>query len=208
MKLLIIDDSPLLTDSLQLLLIRQPDPIESLVTTDILELKKQQPEYLPDIILLIVRDRSSERRYWTEIESLEEAYPASQLVVYSEQPVHLVKNYLRRGVKGFLSKKARFEDLVDCLTTVQKGNRYVEIYVLTQLTVSTGPGGGLVATIPLMTSLSTVEREVVQLLIQGKSHKAIAELINRNPSTVTDIKERILRKLDIPSISVLRQLAL
>lgn len=206
MKLLIIDDSRLLTDSLQLLLIRQPDPIESVVTTDILELKKQQPEYLPDVILLIVRDHSSERRYWTEIESLEGVFPASRLVVYSEQPVYMVKNYLRRGVKGFLSKKARFEDLVDCLTTVQKGNRYVEIYLLTQLAVNTGASGAPAATMPLMTSLSTVEREVAQLLIQGKSHKVIAKLVNRNPSTVTDIKERILRKLDIPSVSVLKQL--
>lgn len=205
MKLLIIDDFWLLTDSLQLVLKGQPDPIESVVATDILELKKQQPGYSPDVILLLIRDRSSERRHWVEIGSLEELFPASRLVVYSEQPLHMVRNYLKRGVKGFLSKDARLEDLLECLRTVQKGNKYVETHVITQLSANIGPGRQAVVT-TLIASLSAVEKEVAQMLIQGKSYENIARTVKRNPSTITDIKERILRKLNVPSIAVLRQL--
>jgi len=208
MKLLIIDDFRLLTDSLGQLLTTQTDIAECFASKDVLIFKKEHPSYLPDIILLTVRSGSAmERKHWNEMNLLGKEYPESRLVVFSDQPIYMVKKYLRKGVDGYLSQSASISDLILCLRTVQKGKRFVETDVLTQLMGGARQEGQSGVT-NRIASLSPVERTVADLLIQGKSGKFIAEVIHRRTTTVSDIKERIFRKLNISSITMLRQMGL
>ena len=206
MKILIIGDLCLLTDSLSLLLRSQPDPVVSVVTGDILEFRNRHPGYVPDIILLMVSspDRA-ERRDRTELELFKQTYPASGLVVCSDQPLPTVKNYLKKGARGYLSQKATLDELLACLKAVQNGLRYVEPDVLDQLLGESRQEKPKIVG-ALVSSLSSIEYKVAQLAIEGKNGKVIAEAINRKPSSVSGIKARIFHKLNVPSMAVLRRL--
>lgn len=205
MKLLIIDDFRLLTDSLTFFLESQPDRIEVFVTADIRQFIMQQPACRPDTVLLVIRSHAVNRSHGQEMDELASEYLESHLVVYSDQPVSLAKKYLQKGAKGYLSQQATVDELVLCLRTVQKNKRFVETEVLAQL-MNTDRRQKETTLQERLASLSALERQVAYQLMRGKSGKAIAAEIGRRSRNVSDIKERILKKLNVGSSAMLRQL--
>ena len=57
-------------------------------------------------------------------------------------------------------------------------------------------------------NLSTREREVLHLLVSGKSRSEVAELLVISPGTVSTYRNRIFQKLDVEDNAALMKLAL
>ncbi len=114
-----------------------------------------------------------------------------------------VREILRAGARGYLLKDSGAADLVAAIHAVASGESYLSPAVSNAVLDDyrrhvTNP-------IDLLTSR---EREVLQLLAEGKTNKEIAGVLNLSVYTVEAHRGRIMEKLNVHSINELVRFAL
>ena len=112
----------------------------------------------------------------------------------------------RMGVQGYLLKNSAGSELQLCLKAVCAGKRY-----LTPKIANGSISDLLLAhmnDLPDPGALSHREREVVQLLAEGKSMKEAAAILDITPRTVAFHKYRIMEQFHLKSTAELVQFAL
>jgi DNA-binding NarL/FixJ family response regulator len=116
-----------------------------------------------------------------------------------------VLDMLSAGAMGFALKSSPFEELTEAIRTVASGRRWLspEIRHLEAdfLGEASKPAG------PALTLLTPREREVVQLVAEGGTSKAIAERLHLSETTVETHRRQIMRKLGLGSVAELTQFA-
>jgi DNA-binding NarL/FixJ family response regulator len=104
---------------------------------------------------------------------------------------HYVLQAIRDGVRGFVIKTQAAEDLFQAIHDVRRGGIYVSpgisAAVLQALQAATGP----------REPLTHRERQVLQLLVEGKGTKQVAGLLKISVKTAEFHRGRIMKKLDI-----------
>jgi DNA-binding NarL/FixJ family response regulator len=105
---------------------------------------------------------------------------------------HYVLESLRAGVKGYVVKTQAAADLVRAIHEVQRGMVYLspgisQTIVQAYLTKSEMPAD----------PLSPREREVLQLIAEGKTTKEVAGLLGISFKTAESHRMRIMRKVDV-----------
>jgi DNA-binding NarL/FixJ family response regulator len=103
-----------------------------------------------------------------------------------------VPDALRAGVRGFVLKSQGAEDLLRAIEEVQGGGLYVSPgasqSVLEAFKATGQPPGK---------RLSVRERQVVQLVAEGKSTKQIAQVLHISVKTAEFHRGRVMKKLDV-----------
>jgi DNA-binding NarL/FixJ family response regulator len=107
----------------------------------------------------------------------------------------LVRDALRAGVRGFVHKQEPLEVVVQAMTEVSNGQRYMSPFWKRQLDESNGQ---LEEEVPL-NRLSPREREIFFLLIEGQSSKEIGKSLFLSAKTVDAHRLHINRKLGVRS---------
>ncbi|MHC4323563.1 MAG: response regulator [Planctomycetota bacterium] len=117
-----------------------------------------------------------------------------------------VREMFRAGAKGYLLKDCPFEELTQAIRTVVDGKTYVSPMVSRTLIEDyvSKPDDPKSA----FSVLSQREREVVQLLAEGKSTKQTAMQLHISPKTVEAHRLRIMNKLGIDNLALLTKYAL
>ena len=117
-----------------------------------------------------------------------------------------IKEMLRSGAKGFLSKDCAFEELREAIQIVFAGETYlcknaskVVIDEFSKNSASPETGG--------VQSLTTREIEVIQLLAEGNITKEIAGKLFISEKTVDRHKTNILKKLNLKNTAQLVKIA-
>jgi DNA-binding NarL/FixJ family response regulator len=135
--------------------------------------------------------------------------PATHILVltmhYSQQ---VVREILAAGARGFLLKSDAGRDLVTAVEAVQNQRTFFTSQV-TEIVV----GGYLnpdqkKEEAPRRSRLTPREREVVQLLAEGKTSKEVAVALNLSVKTAETHRTNIMRKLDLHSVADLTLYAL
>ena len=113
-----------------------------------------------------------------------------------------VREILRAGARGYLLKDSGAGDLVTAIRAVANGESYLSPAVSNAVLDDyrrhvTNP-------IDLLTSR---EREVLQMLAEGKTNKEIAVILNLSVYTVDAHRGRIMEKLNLHSINELVRFA-
>jgi two-component system response regulator NreC len=113
-----------------------------------------------------------------------------------------VREILRAGARGYLLKDSGAGDLVSAIRAVASGESYLSPAVSNAVLDDyrkhvTNP-------IDLLTSR---EREVLQMLAEGKTNKEIAVVLNLSVYTVDAHRGRIMEKLNVHSINELVRFA-
>src|SRR5215467_1442201 len=113
-----------------------------------------------------------------------------------------VREILRAGARGYLLKDSVAADLVSAVRAVASGEGYISPAVSNAVLDDyrrhvTNP-------IDLLTSR---EREVLQMLAEGKTNKEIAAILNLSVYTVDAHRGRIMEKLNLHSINELVRFA-
>lgn len=118
-----------------------------------------------------------------------------------------VAEMLRAGASGYILKDAAFEELARALRAVRGGRTYlcsaVAGLIVDNYVRGSEPMGAGVAD-----SLSGREREVLQLLAEGKGTREIAERLHVSAKTVETHRQRIMKKLDLHSVAALTKYAI
>lgn len=134
--------------------------------------------------------------------------PATRVIALT---MHRDKRYaiemFLAGAFGYLLKDATFEEVADAVRAVLANQRFISPAVGADalrecLDRLAGP-----AERP-RGALTPKEREVLQLLAEGKSNREIAEYLSVSPKTVDNHRQRIMEKLDLHTIAELTKYAI
>jgi DNA-binding NarL/FixJ family response regulator len=111
----------------------------------------------------------------------------SVLVLSMHADDNYVRNALDAGARGYLLKNAIDVDLVGAIRAVAEGRRYLS----SGLKYPTGE------TDDELDRLTVRERQVLQLIAQGKSNKEIAALLDLSVNTVSVHRANLMEKMNI-----------
>jgi DNA-binding NarL/FixJ family response regulator len=114
----------------------------------------------------------------------------------------VIREALDAGARGFVLKSDAARDLVTAVEAVQRNRMFftprVNDMVLAGFLDRRENGGTTES--PKLPKLTPREREVIQLLAEGKSSKEVASLLNLSTKTAETHRSNIMRKLGIHSI--------
>jgi len=113
-----------------------------------------------------------------------------------------IREILRAGARGYLLKDSVAADVVNAIRAVARGESYLSPAVSNAVLDDyrkhvTNP----------IDLLSSREREVLQMLAEGKTNKEIAVVLNLSVYTVDAHRGRIMEKLNVHSINELVRFA-
>lgn len=120
---------------------------------------------------------------------------------------NLVKEMFKAGAAGYLLKDCEYPELIQAIQIVMSGKTYIspsvsesliEDYMKTSDSTKKN----------VFTVLSDREREVLQLLTEGRTTKETALKLHISPKTVEGHRSRIMKKLDIDNIANLTKYAI
>jgi DNA-binding NarL/FixJ family response regulator len=118
-----------------------------------------------------------------------------------------VAEVFKAGASGYLLKNCSFEEVVAAISAVAAGGTYLCPKIAT--IVRDDYLRCLAWNEPELSSMLTSrEREVVQLLAEGKNTKEIAFSLHLSAKTIEAHRQRIMVKLDIHSIAALTKYAI
>lgn len=113
---------------------------------------------------------------------------------------------LEVGASGYLLKDCPFAELVSAIGAVLSGETYLSPKVAGALVrARVGPAAG---NNPLGRNITPREREVLQLVVEGRNTKEIGNLLHISVKTVETHRRQIMEKLEIYSIAELTRYAL
>jgi DNA-binding NarL/FixJ family response regulator len=124
---------------------------------------------------------------------------------YSDQ---LIREIVDAGVRGYIVKSDSDRDLTFAIETLAKHKPFFTPHA-TEVILSKFNTGGPVTEIPelIRERLTPREREIVQLLAEGKSSKDVASSLCISVKTAETHRANIMRKLELHSVSALVRFA-
>ena len=125
-------------------------------------------------------------------------FPDAAILILSmhSEPTH-VRTCLDAGARGYLLKNAMDLELVEAVKTIAAGGTVIDPRLaLTAVAGERTP------------DLSAREMEVLQLIVNGKSNKDIAAILNLSANTVAVHRANIMQTLDIHNTAELVVLSL
>ena len=138
------------------------------------------------------------------VRQLTVAAPLRRIVVLSDlSSGEHVGRALRAGAQGFVSKRGSSDMLIHGVRIVYKGSRYMCPSVLDLYLRSTTNGGSHVEVQAPKHQLTRREREVLELISQGRTDRQIGEMLELSIKTVHTYRTRIMEKLDVHSVGLL-----
>lgn len=112
-----------------------------------------------------------------------------------------VSNMLKAGASGYLLKDSAFEELATAIKTVMAGKSYLsqEVAHIVFQDYVEGPKNQVTA----FSVLTLREREVLQLIAEGRSNRQIAETLFLSIKTVETHRQQIMNKLNMHNVAEL-----
>lgn len=117
-----------------------------------------------------------------------------------------VREMFKAGASGYLLKDCSFEELVGAVKTVVQGGTYISPSIGGTVIQDFVNAPGAESTI--FSLLSQREREVLQLLVEGKTTKQIGQDLAISPKTVEVHRLHIMEKLKIDNVAQLTKYAI
>jgi DNA-binding NarL/FixJ family response regulator len=189
-RVLLADDHALIRQGLKALLERQGFQVVCEVSDGqeaIRSVEKTQPDVaIIDISMPILNGVDAARE-------LKKSSPKTKVILLTQhEEDQYVTEALRAGVKGYVLKGQAADDLVHAIQEVCRGSVYLSPHIsravvdayLSKTYVSNDP-------------LSGRERQVLQLVGEGKSTKDIAVHLGISVKTAESHRARLMKKLDI-----------
>ena len=137
-----------------------------------------------------------------------EANPNARVIALS---MHLerrmVLQMLGAGVKGYLVKDDADDEVVDAIFAVAKNATYLSSRI-SSMVLKDYVERASQNELSSLAVLSSREREVLQLLAEGKKTKDIAELLVVSIKTAEFYRQQVMEKLDVHTIAELTKLAI
>jgi two-component system, NarL family, response regulator NreC len=198
-QIVLADDHVVMRNGLRLLLERQPDfevtgeAGDGRTTVEICEAKR------PDVVVLDIA--------MPQLNGIEAArqisakLPQTAVVVLSmHSDEAYVLRALKAGARAYLLKDSAEADLIAAIRAVSEGKAFFSPSISKMLMDDYVRRLGQRGVEDSYELLTTREREILQLLAEGKSNKEVASILNLSLYTVETHRGNILQKLNLHSV--------
>lgn len=201
-RILLADDHSLVREGFRLILDSQPDLQVVAEAGNGKEAVTLAGELQPDIVVMDVT--------MPELNGIEatrricEAAPRARVLALSmHKDTVYVREILKAGAKGYLLKASPRTAMLEAIRSIARGEGYLSPAVSEAVLSDyrqhvTNP----------IDRLTSREREVLQLVAEGKANKEIATLLNISVYTVEAHRSRIMEKLNLQSSGELVRFAI
>jgi DNA-binding NarL/FixJ family response regulator len=199
---LLADDHTIVRQGLKLILAAQPDFEVVGEASNGREAADLAEKLRPDIVLMDVQMPEL-----NGIEATRRMVAANSrirvLVLSMHKEALYVREVLKAGARGYILKDAIDTELLSAMRSVARGDGYISPAVSGALLTdyreqSSNP----------LDTLSTREREVLQLIAEGKTNKEVATRLNLSVYTVDSHRGKIMEKLNLHSAGELVRFAM
>jgi DNA-binding NarL/FixJ family response regulator len=202
-RILIADDHGIVAEGLKHLIEAQPDMEVVALVGDGREAVQQAREVQPDVVLMDLS--MPELNGADATRAILERDAKCRVIVLS---MYAQREYVRRALKagaaGYVVKRSAAKEVVEAIRAVHAGQRYlsprVADVVLEDYTDDKQDD--------LLSRLSAREREVLQLLAEGRTGAQIAERLSLSQKTVETYRARLVEKLGIRDLAGLVRFAI
>lgn len=201
-RILLADDHKIIRDGLRSLLARHDDMHVIAEAEDGRTAVQLAREMTPDVIVMdIAMPDLNGVEATRQIMEIDPAIKVVALSMQSDGPV--VRQMFQAGSSGYLLKDCAFDELVKAIRTVLAGQVYLSPDIANVVVRQISPLP------PRMASpLTAKEREVLQLIAEGKSTKEVAAILSVSVKTIDTHRQHIMDKLDIHNIAELTRYAI
>lgn len=197
-RILLADDHNVMRDGLRALLERQPGFEVVGEAADGLEAIRRSAELQPDIVVMDIAMPTLNGIEATRRISSSPAKTAVLILSMHYDESYILRS-LKAGARGYLLKDSAKADLINAIRAVCQGRSFLSPRVsrilqddyLAQLQSS-----GVDDSYDLLTDR---EREILQLVAEGKTNKEIAAVLQVSPYTIDTHRGHILQKLNLHS---------
>jgi two-component system response regulator NreC len=196
LRILLADDHIVMRTGLRALLERQPNLEVVGESENGRETVGLAASLRPDVVVMDVGMPALNGIEATEM--IVTQCPTVAVVILS---MHADESYVMRalkaGARGYLLKDSAAADLIGAIQAISQGKSFFSPKVsriLAEDYVRVLKQKGAVDTYDLLTSR---EREILQLLAEGKANKEVAAALNISPYTVETHRSHILQKLNL-----------
>ncbi len=146
------------------------------------------------------------------LKTIEGRYDDMKIIVLSSyHDIRLIKEMLKAGAHGYLTKKSAAEGIIDAIESVINGGQYFDDDVQKKI-VNAFPGANDKKERPtegvLPISLTARELDILKLIAQEYSSKEIGEQLYISPNTVETHRKNLIRKLNVRNSIGLAKFAL
>ena len=200
-RILLADDHAVVRQGFKMILSSQPDMEIVGEAGNGREAVELAENLKPDVVVMDVA--MPELNGIEATRRLAASVPHARVVALSMHKDNVyVREILRAGARGYLLKDSVAADLVAAVRAVATGEGYISPAVSNAVLDDyrkhvTNP----------IDLLSSREREVLQMLAEGKTNKEIAGVLNLSVYTVDAHRGRIMEKLNVHSINELVRFA-
>jgi len=207
-RIMIADDHEIVRRGLATIIESRRDWMVCTEASDGREAVSKAKQHRPDLIIL---DISMPNMNGLEAarQILKFAPQTQILILTMHESEELVRNVLAAGARGYMFKSDAGRDLVAAVEALRLGKPYFTSKVAEK--VLSGYLAGATEDVPEKVAqdpLTPREREIIQLLAEGKSSKEVAISLGLSVKTAETHRANIMRKLDLHSISDLVRYAI
>ena len=201
-RILLADDHPMVLEGVAKILADKFDVVGKVEDGRALVAAAQQ--LTPD---LIVTDMTMPLLHGLEAcRQLKRLVGSKVIFLTMHADVAYAKEAFQAGASGYLLKRNAASELIDAIHTVIRGQTYITplVFVDDQMPIEYESR----SQVPLLKHLTPRQREVLQLIAEGKSLKEIAGILSLSVKTVEFHKAKLMDTLHMQSSADLTKFAL
>lgn len=201
------DDHAVMRDGLRLYLETQPDITVVGDAADGRQTVSGVAELTPDVVIVDIA--MPELNGIEAIRHIAAVSPATRVIVLSMYSTteHIFRA-LQAGARGYVPKESVGDEVVDAVRTVHAGQRYLSPKISDTVINDYIRQREEAAKKSPLRRLSKREREVLQLVVEGKSSSEIAKILHLSPKTIDTYRSRLMQKLEIEDLPNLVKFAI
>ncbi len=203
-KIAIADDHPMVLTGLQNMLSEYPNIQLTGTYLDGTSLLAGLEEDVPNVLLLDIQMPGQTGEELSPLIRMK--YPDIKILVLTnfDSPTYL-SSMLRHGASGYLLKSTNKDLLINAIETVYAGREFIEPAMQKKMELLEQQSGRLTVT---RIKLTSREKEVLQLIVEGLTDKEIAEKLFLSLHTTKNYRKSLLLKLNVKNTATLIRTAL
>ncbi|MEO8516037.1 MAG: response regulator transcription factor [Flavobacterium sp.] len=131
----------------------------------------------------------------------EVGFTCKVIILSSYDDAKLIKEVIKLGASGYLTKQCAGENIIEAINTVAEGEQYFSSTIKDKIfnIFTKNTQNQVFDAEEVISNITTRELEILNFICQEKSGKDISEILSISPNTVETHRKNLMKKLKVKS---------